>query len=334
MTEAWDAMLDSQPRPTPHLRSWWLRAGARGLPQFVVVLDQGRLIGGIAFEVDKWRGVSRGKVMASKSWPSGFDMIAEPDRAGEVVEALTDWMRSSSIQLFDLSGIDGDARLPDVLPGTVRRQESGNAWIIDLPSDFDQYLAAKSKNFRKDLSRARRRVDDAGLVARRVPAVETERALETLQRLHQSQFGDESTFLPFFPEFAKAAPQGAAGGEVVFFELVDGKDQIVEIGVWLRLGRGVWDFVGGRQSNAVSGTGNVLRAWAIERFCEEGVSRVDLGGGYGYWKRSWATGRRTQLHIVAMRGLMPRLSFGVSHELHRIKKLVMGSNLPRISRAT
>lgn len=292
------------------------------------------MIGGVAFEVDKWRGVSRGRVMASKSWPSGFDLIAEPDRAGEVVEALTDWMGSSHIQLFDLSGIEGDARLPDVLPGTVRRQESGSAWIIDLPSDFDQYLAAKSKSFRKDLSRASRRVDGAGLTARQVPASDTERALETLHRLHQSQFGQESTFLPFFSEFAKAAPRGAENGEVLFHELVDGKGETVEMGVWLRLGRGVWDFVGGRQSQAVPGTGNVLRAWAIERFCEEGVQRVDLGGGYGYWKRSWATGRRTQLHIVAMRGLMPRLSFGVGHELHRIKRLVMGSNPPRISRAT
>ncbi len=333
MTQAWDALLDRQPHPTPHLRSWWLRAGARGQPQFVVVLDQGRMIGGIAFEVDKWRGMSRGRVMASRSWPSGFDLIAEPDRAREVVEALSDSMQASRIQLFDLSGIDGDARLPDVLPGTVRRRESGTAWIIDLPSNFDHYLAAKSKSFRKDLSRARRRVENAGLLARRVPAMETGRALETLQRLHQSQFGDESTFLPFFREFAKAAPKGAEDGEMLFLELVDGEDQTVEIGVWLRLGRGVWDFVGGRQSNAVPGTGNVLRAWAIERFCEEGVSRVDLGGGYGSWKRSWATGRRTQLHIVAVRGLMPRLSFGVHHELRRIKKLVMGSNPPRISRA-
>lgn len=316
---AWDALLDRQPHPTPHLRSWWLQAMAAGQPLFVLTFDQERLVGGVALEVDRWRGVDRGRVMASGSWSSGFDLIAEPGRETEVVAALGEWIRSSHIRLYDLSGVLGDARLLDVLPGTVRREESGSAWIIDLPSNFEHYLTAKSRDFRRDLSRARRRVADAGMEARLVPVEETERALETFEVLHRAQFGDQSIFMPYFPAFASAARVGVETGEVAFVELVTTVGETVEIEVWLLVGGGAWGLVGGRGPEAVRGSGTVLRAWALERFCETGIQRVDLGGGYGYWKGSWATGRRTQLRVTAVRGVRPSLILGAGRTLLRAR---------------
>ncbi|HVR80306.1 MAG TPA: GNAT family N-acetyltransferase [Acidimicrobiia bacterium] len=308
LTEAWDRLLDQQPHATPHLRSWWLRSSAKGQPLFVLFVDQGRLIGGIPLELDRWRGLTRARVMASRSWPSGFDLIAESNRTVEVVDALGEWFLSSPIQLLDLAGVLGDARALSALSGSIHSEESGSAWVIDLPSNLDEYLSTKSRDFRRDLTRAGRRVADAGLTAQQVPPDQVERALATLKVLHEAQFRDGSKFLPFFPAFAESARQGVLRGEVLFYELADTAGQTVEIEVWLRLGGGVWGLVGGRHPDAVPGTGTVLRFWAMERFREQGISSVDLGGGYGYWKRSWATGRRTQLHVVAKRGLRAHLA--------------------------
>lgn len=322
LAEAWDALLDRQSHPTPHLRSWWLHAGAKGRPLFVLTMDGGRVVGGLALELHPLGGIPRAKVMASGSWPSGFDLLAEPGRDSEVLETLSGWIRSSRIRIFDLTGVLGEARVVSVLPGTVRSQESGTAWVIDLPSEFQQYLATRSREFRRDLTRAQRRVAEAELAARQVPDTQVERALATLEDLHIRQYPDQSTFRPFFHSFADAAREGVRDGEVLFHELADTSGRTLEIQVWLRVGDSAWGLVGGRDPDAVRGSGTVMRAWAIEQFCDQGLGRVDLGGGYGHWKQSWATDRRTQLHVVAANGSLARLALAAGDSTLRSKRAV------------
>ena len=55
----WDRLASEMPRPTHSVMSWWLDAAATNEPVFLLVLDGGRLIGGLALERERWLGITR-----------------------------------------------------------------------------------------------------------------------------------------------------------------------------------------------------------------------------------------------------------------------------------
>jgi hypothetical protein len=112
--------------------------------------------------------------------------------AGEVAEALTvqcdDWDR------LDLSAVDADDYAVMALAGhleerecIVSRQAADSCWVLDLPSSWDEYLAALSKSHRKQLRQLERRVIESERVNWHevTNAAELDRAWPVLVDLHQ-----------------------------------------------------------------------------------------------------------------------------------------------------
>src|SRR5215467_3446340 len=76
---AWDTMVGSLPLPSPFLRSWWLDHASGPHPLFLLVLEGGTLLGGVALEQDRRCGVRRLSVQGGGALcPDHFDLVAEP----------------------------------------------------------------------------------------------------------------------------------------------------------------------------------------------------------------------------------------------------------------
>jgi hypothetical protein len=103
-----------------------------------------------------------------------LSLICRPEHrervAAEVAEALTvqcdDWDR------LDLNAVDADDYAVLSLVShleerecIVSRQAADNCWVLDLPTSWDEYLAAISKSHRKQLRQLERRVIESGRVA-------------------------------------------------------------------------------------------------------------------------------------------------------------------------
>jgi len=112
--------------------------------------------------------------------------------AAKVAEALTvqcdDWDR------LDLSAVDADDYAVMALAGhleerecIVSRQAADSCWVLDLPTSWEEYLAALSKSHRKQLRQLERRVIESGRVNWHpvTNAAEFDAAWPVLVDLHQ-----------------------------------------------------------------------------------------------------------------------------------------------------
>lgn len=304
-SEGWDRLVDRQPIPTPTLKSWWLDSATTGDPHFLLVHDGNTLVGGLALERERWRGVDRFREMGRLMWPSHFDLIAEPGYEDEVVRSISSWMLRRGNRMFELRALAQSTRLTRVGRHQQGSETSGVAWCGSL-SGAGGVSAGLSSSMRKNLRRTRRRMEDAGAYWERVPATQVEEALTTLERLHGALFGNQSTFLPFFDAFAQAARVGVRREEMAFFQVLDSEGKPVVIDVWMYSAWRVANYIGGRALDAPAGAGKVLLLAALEDAAQFGFHEFDLGGGYGGWKRDWANLERPlKRHAFAL-GLRAR----------------------------
>jgi CelD/BcsL family acetyltransferase involved in cellulose biosynthesis len=118
-------------------------------------------------------------------------------------------------------------------------------------------------------------------------------------QLHLLQWG-VSDFADKRTRFARAARAGAARGELVVFEIVDG-DSTLASQVWFEVAGCSYCYQGGRLPEVPS-AGIILFAAAIERACRIGQRRVDLLRGDESYKAHWARQANTVLHVRATTG--------------------------------
>ena len=317
---AWDALVETQPLPSPHLYSWWLEAGVQGEPVFIVVLDQGELVGGLALQKEKWRGVDRFRVMANQFWPAHIDLIAEQSQTAEVAAVLAQWMRSLGSSVFELRGLAAGSQLARIIPGIIAQEVTATAWCAPLYPDAGGFVANRSRSFRKEISHDRRRSIDVGYTARVASEANLDEILGSLHSLQQKQHGGSSLFLPLFDDFSVAARAGTSKGRMSIFELADRGGKAVAIEVCLSAGRRAASFINGRDPAAATGAGKVLLVDAMEYASAEGSEEFDLGSGFNSWKERWAPQRRDLVHVVAANGPRARATIRVRDSLVRLRR--------------
>ena len=303
---AWDALVDVAPLPSPFLRSWWLEAVAGPDPRFVIVLDEGDLIGGVALEEDRPLGIARVRPIGVVLGADQLDLVAAPGREGEVQEALRGWLAQDRARVFDLVGCSEQTRLAAVLPQPRVEAVDVAPWT-PLPPSFSDFLALRPGDLRSQIDRPRRRLRREGVSYRVVEPAEVERALTDLRRLHEHVFGASSQFLPVFDRFARAAPAGLARQELVLHEFVaDGRT--VAVNVCFEVAQRVSFYQGGRDTDRRwRGSGTALIAHSVEHGIEAGCRELDLLRGAEGYKRQWATEQREILRLRAGRGTGGRL---------------------------
>jgi CelD/BcsL family acetyltransferase involved in cellulose biosynthesis len=303
---AWDALVDQSPLPSPFLRSWWLEALAGPHPAFVLAFRDDRLLGGMAFEQDRVLGVVRLRPVGYQLSADHLDLVADPAHVDDVMSALRVWFGRPGARIIDLVGLTEDARIIDALPPPVRQREFDVAPWSPLPATLDEYFALHPQ-VPGLVDRPQRRLERAGVEYRIADVCETRAALERLRRLHETNWGERSEFLPRFDRFARAATEGAARGEVIVHELWAQED-VVAADVSFEVAGRLSSFQCGRDTDRRwRGAGNWLMAQIVADACKRGCHEFDLLRGGEPYKEQWASDSRPLVHAIASRGWRARL---------------------------
>lgn len=302
---AWDTMVESLPVPSPFLRSWWLDHASGPHPLFLLVLEGGTLLGGVALEQDRCCGVRRLSVQGGGALcPDHFDLVAGPGREAAVTECIAAWLGARGSRVIDLEGVVEHARIRAALPPRTRSEVVDLAPWSPLDSTAAEWFARLPAGSRKTVRLATRRLASAGVEHR---VVEDPQAagptLDALRCLHARRWGRRSRFLRCFDRFECAARAGMGSGELVLHELASPERVVGVLAAFEVAGRTSLYQWGRDPDPAWGGLGPVLLTRAFERSCELGAWEVDLLRGSEGYKQRFAPHLREVVRLRAAHGL-------------------------------
>jgi len=299
----WDRLVDLSPMPTPFMRSWWLTGAGGPRCHFLLVVQDGTLLGGLALDEGRWLGLPCLRVMSGGPLcPDHVDLLAAPGDEITVARLAGAWLGRPGARLLDFAGIPAGARLSTVLPGRVRCEPVAAAPWAALPADAEVYLAARPTKFRKNLRQASARMRAAGVTYRMHRGASALRSLRDLRLLHQAQWGNGSRFLPSFARFAAACRLGAEFDEVAVHELTAG-DTVVAIMVTFEVAGRLSLYQSARLTDfRWRDATAVLLAEIIADACSRGFAEVDFLRGEETYKANFAPERRELVRLLAASG--------------------------------
>lgn len=318
-TSAWDDLVLLAPLPSPFLRSWWLQGTGTEHDHYVLVLDGDTLIGGLALERHRVLGVDHFRVLSGgKLCPDHLDLVAHPDRVGEVVAALRSWFTGPGSRVVDLHGINQDAYVLAVFDGATVT-ELDVALHEKLPGSLDEYYAARSKNFRSQARRQLRRTTEAGVIYRRAAAAEVPAAMAEFAALHAVR-EDRQELCRVIPRIQRAAELGAASGEVAIY-VAERQGRMGVVLILFHTGNRLFLYQSARLlTPEFNHAGTTLDVVAIGEACSEGITEFDFLRGPEDYKFSFATSSRMLMRLRAGHGVLGR-------PMHRL--LLLGSDVRR-----
>jgi CelD/BcsL family acetyltransferase involved in cellulose biosynthesis len=319
----WDHLVDNSALPSPFQRSWWLIGAGGARVCFLLVVDDDRLIGGLALQEGRRLGLPYFRMLgAGPLCPDHLDLLALPGEEDVVVGVVGDWLARPGARLFDLEGVRAGSWLAAALPDPVRRELLDVAPWIALPADFEDYRAARSANFRRNLRKASTRLTAQGATVRIERGQSAVRSLGAFRQLHSAHWGDRSHFLPSFERFAEACRLAAEVDEVAFHELVVGETVIAIFVTFEGAGR-VSLYQSARLSDDRWRDGaTVLLAAIIADACGRGLAEVDfLRGDEGY-KGGYAPEQRELLRLRAANGRVGHVALVVDTAVRRLRRQV------------
>ncbi|HTO00523.1 MAG TPA: GNAT family N-acetyltransferase [Microthrixaceae bacterium] len=325
VSATWDHLADSQPLPSPFMKSWWIDNIASGSLAILCFFDGTELVGGAAFELDavrvgplkveRVRCVGQG-VLA----PDHLDILAADSHRSAVVDATLKWLRRPGSRIVDLDGLASRGGLAGALDSHV--VDRIPAPFASLPSEGPTYLADRPGTLRSTVKRGRNRFAKAGVSFSRTPPSDVERSLDSLAELHDGRWSEESEFLHAFDRFRVAAAAGAKSGDVLIHELSSETTGVVAVELDLLAGQRICFYQAGRRTEREwRGCGTVLRADLIDLICQEDRTEYDMLRGDEPYKSDWATSERSLL----------RCRFGVGP---LGKALIVGANAWKRSQPT
>jgi hypothetical protein len=302
----WDQLVDSSPLPSPFLRSWWLAGTGGSGFHFLLVVDDARLLGGLALE-DRHQTSSFRMMGDGSLCPDHLDLLAAPGHEAAVVSLLGDWLCRPGGRLLDLKGIRAGSQLIEALPGRVRREPMAVAPFTPLPDSAEAYRATLPTQFRRNLRRSANRLAAEGVTRRTIRGQAVLRGLDTLRELHQSQWGSRSRFLPSFDRFVDGCAGGSAADEVVVHEL-GSNDLVVATVMAFEVAGRVSLYQSARLTDLRwRDATTVLLAAIIDDACARGFTEVDFLRGEEPYKGRFTPYHREMFRLVAGKGAVGRL---------------------------
>lgn len=180
---------------------------------------------------------------------------------------------------------------------SMRFHREGRYSYISLPDGYGPYLSGRSRNFRRSLGQAKRRVFNQGLWVRELRPDELQPALlpDLFLSLHLDRLGEASVFLPGSPneQFVRMAfPQLFAQQRLRAFGIMRGGACLgLDIAMVGYDSLCVWN--GGYRSEiSRCSPGRLFLDAEIQQACSEGLTELDLSRGIQDWKERWANAIR------------------------------------------
>ena len=325
----WDQLVDSSPLPSPFLRSWWLAGTGGSGRHFLLVVDDGQLLGGLALEqhhpLSSIRGMGDGSLC-----PDHLDLLAAPGHEATVVSLIRNWLSRPGGRLLDLRGIRAGSQLIEALPGRVRRMPMAAAPFTPLPDSAEAFRATLPKQFQRNLRKSAGRLADEGVGHRTIRGPAVLPSLDTLRDLHQSQWGSRSQFLPAFDRFVAGCAGGAAVDEVVVHELASDNLVVATVMAFEVAGRASLYQSARLTDPRWRDATTMLIAAIIEDACARGLTEVDFLRGEETYKGRFTPNHREMFRLVAGSGARGRLgTLTTTATLHATRAAVRGVRLGR-----
>ena len=312
LAEAWDALAVANRLPLAApgvVEAWWRHlAPGRARLRVVAVRDGGELVG-LAPLWARGRDVR----LAGTELFNGLAPLAAGGREDEVAAAVARELARAGPDLLLLEGIPADAPWPRLLrerwPGERRpaafEREVISAPVAHLRPAFDEWMGTRSKNFRSQMRRARRQLDDDGGAVRAATPETLRDDLEALRVLHESRWEGRgaSNLAPYggaLVEGLEAAGR-ALGPERFRLWVVEVEGAPAAAHLFVAAGgvvtywNGGWDERHARYKPALL---SILAA--VEEACGHGDDLFDLGAGENAYKQRFADGDEP----LAWRGLI------------------------------
>jgi CelD/BcsL family acetyltransferase involved in cellulose biosynthesis len=234
--ESWDELVERAPVPSPFLRSWWLETAGGVNLRFMLVVEDGVLIGGLAVERRRRIGLSQYRFASSGVLcPDHLDLLCALGRLPSVASAVRAWLNRPGSRLLDLRGLVEDSALKAALD-TARVTPIDVAPWEPLSGAMSEYLGARSSGFRRQARTTRRRLAELGVQHHRVTAREFDLAMRDFRALHTAR-GDRTELLAQVPRLEKALAAGLARGEIEIHVLRAGSDPVAVSVSFLVAGR-------------------------------------------------------------------------------------------------
>jgi CelD/BcsL family acetyltransferase involved in cellulose biosynthesis len=323
---AWDALVERLALPSPFLRSWWLQHTAGPDPRFVLVMEGGTLLGGLALQEDRVLGVPRLRVLgAGPLCPDHLDAVLLPGRERDALAALAGWLGRPGSRLIDFDGVAQGARVAEALPGRVRREVVDHAPWMALPDEPDAWRGGISRNLRSNLRKTTNRLGREAAAPEVVQPATADAGLTTLRRLHHERWGGRSRFLAGFDAFAAAARAGVARREFAFHELTVGGKTVATMSSFEVAGRLSMYQAGRLTDRAWRGAAPLLLARVIEDACGRGLTEMDFLRGDEEYKHNFAPEAREVLRLRAATGAAGRTALATLVLAGRLRRLAGGA---------
>lgn len=307
LAQEWDALLDSVSSATPfQSRAWigsWWRAFGRGKEPFVVEIRDpvGELVGLAPLYRTRlpWR--------ALRSMGAGVSDYLDPVfRAGYEEAGVTCFAEAiSSLRGVDLIDLHQwrepwADRLESIAAFPVRRLPDEACYTLDLPSDWDEYVAGLSKSLRYEarrLEKAPYATGEAEVRTLKEPH-EVREGLEALFDLHAKRWrkrGLPGVFaLPKVRRFHHDYAQTALLAGQLRLSTIRSGDAIVGVIYAMGIGDRVFFYQSGfdPQAKALS-PGTVLVAHTLREAIRAGATTFDFLRGDEPYKLRWQPQHRS-----------------------------------------
>jgi CelD/BcsL family acetyltransferase involved in cellulose biosynthesis len=316
----WDHLVDQSPLPSPFLRSWWLTGSAGPHPCFLLAVQEGQLLGGLALEAGRRMGMPCLRMMSAGALcPDHLDLLAAPGQEETVVKAIHTWLCRPGSRLLDLEGVVTTGKLVTALPGGATCESIAVAPWTPIPADAEAYFAARPALFRRNLRRASARLASAGATHRASRGSSAIQRLDVLRQLHHAQWGERSNFLPRFDRFAASCGLAIDFDEICIHELIADQTVLAILVAFEVVGRLSLYQSARLTDSRWREASTVLLAAVITDACERGLTEVDfLRGGEAY-KRNFAPHRREVARVTVANGSLGRLAM-ITHQATRKAK--------------
>ena len=262
----WERLAAGVPfRGWTWLSHWWRHYGpqtaadARRSELAVLgVFDDAGALRGIApwhLEISAMRGRVLRPLGCGEVCSEYVSVLCDPPVEKEVVKALAGYLLDNARHrhpdalrwdLLDLDTVEAADAAVTALVGdlsasgcTVHRRPGMTCWRIELPGDWEQYVASLGRNLRRGLRRLERNVFDAGRAVLRSPTGldELAQAMDVLVELHQQRWttlGEPGCFASprFLAFYHDVVPAMQRLGQLQFHWLeLDGKAVAAKYGL-------------------------------------------------------------------------------------------------------
>jgi len=306
---AWDdlAVLNSAPMAAPAWTLAWLRhlAPAGSRLRAIAVREGEELVGLAPLFLSEDRGTFAYATLGERQlWR--VTPLSRPGRAWEVAEAawsaLLDADPTPDVVRFRSSSLrDWYAPWHLVIGQRPRREQPlishgdiNPCPFTALDGDFESWFAGRSSNFRSEMRRARRKLEEAGGTIRTSSPETIGADLHTYVRLHLARWEDKGSG---FEQYGESLPRMLVDAardlppERLILHMVEldgkpaGAQLFTEAGGMLSFHNSGWN-----PEHAKLKPGLVGMLHAVEQAFAQGLSRLDYGPGDYSYKLRFATG--------------------------------------------